>query len=565
MATEAPAGDRLIVEVPPPEPTLGAQVLGEIVGSFMLATLGLGIGVAAFVYGHQTGVTWFGDIWPVSFGWALAIALAIYCCASLSGAHFNPAVTIALAATGRHPWNRVPHYIGCQLVGWFLGAALVVALFGRNIHAVANSMHIKYGAPGSAKVGSILTTYVPNPGVFGTGSSGTHLVPIWTGLLAEVLGTAVLLFVVLSLLETRHANAPAAWFFPLIVGSTVGLLIMFVAGLSQASFNGARDLGPRFMLWIMGFGKEAFPGPRHGLALMVTTVGPIIGALVGAFFHDKVVRPNIPGVEPEPAITQPGQMAREPARELTTSLHSHAPAMPPLLAGDGHGAEGIGLVMLDVGGAIYDDDCWAQALMTATLELAGSRFDETAAWHLYDQARQSQTNLTVALAERFLDGDTKRLNDRTEALAQFPPSALFPDVKPTLDVLAVRYKLGVATNQTTSNIEALKRDGLLSYFTVVATPATAGASKTDPKFWKWALDQAGVPAGRAVHVGNRLDSDIRPVKAVGMRAVWLLRGEAPPSPTVEQLTEPDAVVTSFSGVPNALAGLADGRVPAGVA
>jgi hypothetical protein len=50
-----------------------------------------------------------------------------------------------------------------------------------------------------------------------------------------------------------------------------------------------------------------------------------------------------------------------------------------------------------------------------------------------------------------------------------------------------------------------------------------------------------------------------------MRAVWLLRGEAPPAPTVEQLTEPDAVVTSFSGVPNALAGLADVRVPAGVA
>jgi putative hydrolase of the HAD superfamily len=72
-----------------------------------------------------------------------------------------------------------------------------------------------------------------------------------------------------------------------------------------------------------------------------------------------------------------------------------------------------------------------------------------------------------------------------------------------------------------------------------------------------------VSAGRAVHVGNRLDSDIRPSKSVGMRAVWLLRGEAPPSPTVEQLSEPDAVVTSFSGVPNALAGLAVARTPVG--
>jgi glycerol uptake facilitator protein len=52
-------------------------------------------------------VTWFGDIWPTSFGWAIVIALAIYCTATLSGAHFNPAVTIALAATGRNPWSRL--------------------------------------------------------------------------------------------------------------------------------------------------------------------------------------------------------------------------------------------------------------------------------------------------------------------------------------------------------------------------------------------------------------------------------------------------------------------------
>jgi len=343
MATEAALGDQVLVEVPAPEPTLTAQIIGEIVGSFMIAVVGLGIGVASFVFGHQLGVTWFADIWPTAFGWSMAIALAIYCTASLSGAHFNPAVTLALAATGRHPWKRVPHYIGCQLVGWFLGAALVVGLFGRDIHAVADRLGIKYGAPGSWKVGSILTTYVPNPGVFGTGHSGIHLVPIGTGFLAEALGTAILLYVILSLLETRHANAPAAWFFPLIVGGIIGLLIMFVAGLTQASFNPARDLGPRFMLWIMGFKSQAFPGPRDGLALVVTCVGPIVGGLVGAFFHDLVVRPHIPGVEPEPAITQPGQMAREPTREVATSLLGHAPSMPlELLVGAEEGAEGSG-------------------------------------------------------------------------------------------------------------------------------------------------------------------------------------------------------------------------------
>jgi glycerol uptake facilitator protein len=100
------------------------------------------------------------------------------------------------------------------------------------------------------------------------------------GLAGEVLGTAILLLVILSLLETRHVNAPSAWFFPLIVGATIGLLIMFIAPISQASFNPARDLGPRIMLLLVGFGSVAFPGPNHGLSLIATTIGPIIGGIM---------------------------------------------------------------------------------------------------------------------------------------------------------------------------------------------------------------------------------------------------------------------------------------------
>jgi FMN phosphatase YigB (HAD superfamily) len=390
-------------------------------------------------------------------------------------------------------------------------------------------------------------------------------VPITIGFGAEILGTGILLLVILSLLETRHANAPASWFFPLIVGSTVGLLIMFLAPLSQACFNPARDLGPRLMLVVMGFGETAIPGPRDGLALAVTLIGPVIGALLGTFFHDKVMRPLIPGVAAEPAITSPGQLAREPVQHLetSTSLLGHAPALPARLAqGNGTRTDGIDLVMLDVGGTIYDDDCIAQALLRATRELAGPRFDEQAFWHLYDEGRQAQTALRVPVAEHF-GLDSEELWAREATHVEYPPSALYADVKPTLDLLATRYKLGVAS-QSDATTEAMRRDGLLDYFAVVATPRAAGANKTEARFWKWALDEAGVPAGRAVNVGNRLDSDIRPAQNVGMRSIWLLRGEAPPSPTVEQLSEPDAVVTSFSGVPNALAGLADVRV-AGVA
>jgi MIP family channel proteins len=560
MAAEADADRIEIVGEAAPEPSRMATIVGEVVGSFLLSFLGIGIGAAAFVYGNQEDVTWFGDIWPTSFGWALCIALGIYCTASLSGAHFNPAVTLALAATGRHPWNQVPRYIVCQIIGWFIGAAAVWLLFSSNIKEIADAQGISYGDPGSESIGSVLTTYVPNPGVFGTGAAGVDLVPIPIGFLGEVLGTAVLVLVILSLLETRHANAPASWFFPLIVGATVGLLIMMLAGLSQASFNPARDFGPRLMLLVAGFGDTAIPGPRDGLALMVTTIGPICGGLVGAFFHDYVMRPLIPGVTPEPLLTEPGQLAREPVRIGATSLLGHAPTLPPALAaGNGAGAVDIDLVMLDVGGTMYDDDCFAQALLRASRELAGSRFDETDFWHVYDQCRQEQTAIREALANRFLGGESKRLSDRAEAIVEYRPESLYPDVRPTLELLASRYKLGVAS-QNDPIIEALRRDGLTPYFSVIATPSRSGFNKTDPRFWEWALSQAEVGPDRAVHVGNRLDSDVRPTKGLGMRAIWLLRGESPPSPTVEQLSEPDAIVTSFSGVPNALAGMASSRV-----
>jgi glycerol uptake facilitator-like aquaporin len=91
------------------------------------------------------------------------IALGIYCTASLSGAHFNPAVTLALAATGRHTWNQVPRYIICQIIGWFIGAAAVVALFGDAMGKIAAARGFDYGDPGSESIGSVLTTYVPNP------------------------------------------------------------------------------------------------------------------------------------------------------------------------------------------------------------------------------------------------------------------------------------------------------------------------------------------------------------------------------------------------------------------
>ncbi|MBV9105398.1 MAG: HAD family hydrolase, partial [Verrucomicrobia bacterium] len=89
----------------------------------------------------------------------------------------------------------------------------------------------------------------------------------------------------------------------------------------------------------------------------------------------------------------------------------------------------------------------------------------------------------------------------------------------------------------------------------IALAEIVGIEKPDEKLFQYALDKAGIQGSRTVHVGNRLDSDIRPAKKLGLRTVWILRGDAPPAPTLDQLAEPDAIVISLIGVPKALSRL----------
>jgi len=544
--------EQVAPEEVPGEPTTKSAVIGEILGCTLLGFLGLTAGMAGLLWNRPPGV-WSADIWTVMFTWAFSIALAIYITAPLSGAHFNPAVTIALAVSKRFSWRKVPLYIGCDVLGWLMGAALSVLLVGESLRRTAEKAGVTYGAKGSESIASALTTYIPNPGFGTTNPEFT----IWRGWLGEILGTMVLVLVILALSESRHASAPAAWFFPLIVGWTVGLIILMEAPFSQASLNPARDLGPRIMLLFMGFGRIAFPGPNGILALLGTTLGPIIGGLLGMFIHDRLVRNTLEELlhRPLPRIHNVADMAREPV--VISQLPPGEPweeVGSPTGNGWGGGGGRVELVVLDVGGCLYNDDAFAQALLRATRELAGDRFDERDYWQAYHQSRADQSDLRTVMAERF-GIDRAQLHERARPYLQYSADQLYPDVKDTLRELASRYKLAIVANQDERVLDALRRDGLLSFFDVLGLAKAAGAMKPDPRIWQYALHQAGVDPSRAVHVGNRLYSDVRPAKRLGMRTIWLLRGEAPPSPTIEQLDEPDAVVTSLVGVPGAVAGM----------
>lgn len=213
----------------------------------------------------------------------------------------------------------------------------------------------------------------------------------------------------------------------------------------------------------------------------------------------------------------------------------------------------VELVLLDVGGPIYDDAEYYRALLRATTELAGSAVPESEFRAVYDAQRQRQGgSLRTAVAERFLDGDRQRLSDLARTYWEYPAAALYPDVLPALRELAGHYRIAIVANQRAVVLEALRRDGVADFVDVWAISEVVGAEKPDPAIFRHALTEAGVAPGNAVHVGNRLDTDVRGAARVGLRTVWVLRGEAPPEPTPAQLAEPDAVVRSLAELPSTL-------------
>jgi HAD superfamily hydrolase (TIGR01509 family) len=221
---------------------------------------------------------------------------------------------------------------------------------------------------------------------------------------------------------------------------------------------------------------------------------------------------------------------------------------------------GLEIVFLDVGGPIYDDAWYARGLLGALRELS-AEVAEDDFWDEYDRVRQQQSGLRRAIADRFLgpDTDLDALTAGAKRRWLYPPEALYLDVKPTLEQLAASYRLGVLANQPETTRAALERDGIARYFDVWVVSDEVGLEKPDPRIFAHALQEAGAEPGRAAFVGNRLDKDVRPAKAAGLWAVWILRGEAPPEPTARQLAEADAVVGTLAELPDALQRLGDGR------
>jgi len=285
-------------------PSLIKKCVAEFLGTYLLIFFGCGAVHAAILTGAQSG------LWQVAIVWGVAIMLAIYTVGAVSGAHINPAITLAFAAWGKFPKASVLPYILAQVAGAFLAAATLFLLFNPYLKLREQERGVVRGAPGSEITAMCYGEYFPSPGPLsnaeGPYSVGAHerlnaLVSEPAAFLAEFLGTLVLALVVFAVTDERNANAPPAGLAPVFIGLTVASLISVIAPLTQACFNPARDFGPRLFASFAGWGSIALPGTRGMGFLTVYILAPILGAIAGAGLYLHVVGGGQPSADRQEA------------------------------------------------------------------------------------------------------------------------------------------------------------------------------------------------------------------------------------------------------------------------
>lgn len=255
---------------------LRRALLAEGAGTYLIVQLGTAAVMSA-VFGNGQGLAAAagGGVFPIAAVSAAGVTVAIRGTARLSGAHLNPAISIATAALRPSPafhWAMVAPYAAAQLAGAVAGSATNFFLYRpliRQYEAVNGIVRSSAGATASAKAfGEYFSAPVTTAQAF----------------FAEAFGTAILAAVIFALTHPKNdavADKTSAASVPPLIGATVGALICVLAPLTQAGLNPARDFGPRIVAYLAGYTKVAFAGA------WVYVVAPILGAMVGAALVDK--------------------------------------------------------------------------------------------------------------------------------------------------------------------------------------------------------------------------------------------------------------------------------------
>ncbi len=259
-----------------------AWFVGEFVGTFLLVLIGCGSVCTAVLTSAKL------DAFQVAVIWGLGVAMAIYLTAGLSGAHLNPAITLAFATWRGFPWREVPRYIGAQLVGALVASALLWVVYGGLLEAYEAREGLVRGAPGSEASAMVFGEYFPNPGGKPLTAGARDGVTPAKAFFTEALGTALLAFVIFGVSDRRR-GAEGQRIAPWLIGLTLTMLIALFSPLTMAAFNPARDLAPRVLSYFLGWGDLVFTTNGHGW-LTVYVLAPVLGASVGGGTYRALFR-----------------------------------------------------------------------------------------------------------------------------------------------------------------------------------------------------------------------------------------------------------------------------------
>jgi len=263
-----------------PTESLGRELLAEFLATFVLIAFGVGV-VAQVVLSQQAA----GTFLTINFGWGLGVTMGCYVAGGVTGAHMNPAVTLALALYRGFPWRKVLPYTAAQVAGAFAASLVVYLTYQEALGAFDGGVRQVLGPQGT---GGIWATY-PQP----------FLSTFPGGFVDQVVGTALLVGVIFAISDARNVPPPAG-LAPLLVGLLVAAIGMSFGFNAGYAINPARDFGPRLFTALAGWGAEVF---RAGHAWWwVPIVAPCAGAVVGGWVYDACVGRRMPAETPTAAV-----------------------------------------------------------------------------------------------------------------------------------------------------------------------------------------------------------------------------------------------------------------------
>ncbi len=273
---------------------MSRQLFGELIAEAiaMLIIIAFGDSVAAMYLLYDPS-PYQNAYWGVCIAWGMGVTLAIYVTGSVTGTHANPAVTLALALFRGFSWKKVLPYWGAQVVGAFVGAAIVYQLYGPVIDHYNQTHQLTRDAGGAA-------------GVFFT-APGLAVSPLHA-LGDQVILTAFLVFGIFAITERFNEVAPTANSGALIIGLLVATIGASMGYLEAWAINPARDFGPRLFAYVTGWGPSALPGKDN--YWWIPIVGPLLGGVVGAAAFQWLIYPFLPARLR--ALQQPASLDQQP-------------------------------------------------------------------------------------------------------------------------------------------------------------------------------------------------------------------------------------------------------------